>query len=110
MGRDWVDLLRAASLLIVFPMRIVILIGLIVMLAGEPFVGAAVFVAGVAGFFVTVRIIRPGGGRAKQDLDPATHFHGEIRSDRISYGVASRIMEGRVPGSSPLSKKPVSYR
>ena len=104
---DTMLVMRAVAVMLVFPMRLLILIGLILAIAGERVPGLIVLAVGIAGYFVTVKIMRVSKApRRAVKNDPTVGLPGEIRSERISQGVSEiGTFRRRDRSQSPLSHR-----
>ena len=102
---DTMLVLRAVAVMLVFPMRLLILIGLILAIAGERIPGLIVLAVGITGYFVTIKIMRMSKApRRGIKNDPMSHLPGEVRSDRITFGLAEKGAWRRMDrDESPLS-------
>lgn len=99
-------LLRASAIMLIFPFRLVILLGLIWFFGGSRTTGGILIAAGTAGYAVSVAILRVGSGRRPDnEADPTKHWEGEIRSDRSSFSVSEAgWYAGRTPGRSVFAR------
>ena len=104
---DGMLVLRAVAVMLVFPMRLLILVGLILAFAGERVPGLIVLAGGIVGYALTVKVMRVSKApRRGVKNDPNAHLPGEVRSDRISYGLAERGTFRRMDhGQSALSHR-----
>ncbi|MFQ5517677.1 MAG: hypothetical protein ACE5E8_08890 [Acidimicrobiia bacterium] len=100
-------LLRASAIMLVFPFRLVIFLGLIWFFGGSRAAGLTLIAGGVAGYALWVAILRVGSGRRPDnETDPTKHWEGEIHSDRSTFSVSEAgWYQGAGWGRSGLSRR-----
>lgn len=101
-----IDLLRAAAVMLVFPARVVIFLGMIYAIgAGNRLTGVILMAVGILAYVAVAKIMatRP---HARLDLKrrSSTYYgHDLIRSDRPTKSVSEVSLEGHGP-PTPLTK------
>ena len=104
--RPFVEVLRASTIMLVFPARVVIFLGMIYAIgAGNRLVGLALMAVGVLAYIAIAKVlaVRP---RARLDAGRrgrAAHGPGWIRPDRPTQSVSELVFEGKGP-PTPLTK------